>query len=260
LGIDEARAHRAAAWSGVIVLKKLHRLLQRHGADLRKVRPLIASLRIYDGPAHVGLPSAFPDITEVMGTRMITVFPNIRRALDAAAPLELRPGAIDEAPPQEALDVLRHSEVFRQAYFVGDPAWGEDDESLRPRQVLRLEDEAATFAWTPIRNTLTEFMNAYDTFVRRIEGRRRLVRLRATRERGVAVEADDLQAAVLDAFPATVHDAWELAAVLPPDPSLGAALTASAVQPAVESIEDPATRELAQRVQRRHVGAASGVT
>jgi Transaldolase/Fructose-6-phosphate aldolase len=172
-GIDEARARRAAAWSGVIVLKRLHQLLIAKGYDLSRVKPLIASMRVYEGDAYAGLPCPIPDISEVIGTGILTVFPNVRRAFDGLTGIALHANQIEDPVPDEVLPVLAHSELFRQAYYVSDPAWADDGEALRPARVLDLDDEAATAEWLPVRNTLNEFCKAYDVFVERIEGRRR---------------------------------------------------------------------------------------
>ena len=51
-GISEAQARGAAAWSGVAVLKRLHRLLTERGYDLTRIKPLVASLRIYEGDGY----------------------------------------------------------------------------------------------------------------------------------------------------------------------------------------------------------------
>jgi hypothetical protein len=79
-----------------------------------------------------------------------------------------------EAPvPGEVFDVLRHSEIFKQAYWLGRQADGEPDPvDLRPAHPLSLEDRTATAGWTPVANTLDEFCKAYDSFVDRIQARR----------------------------------------------------------------------------------------
>jgi hypothetical protein len=171
-GIDETQARLAAAWSGVIVLKRLHQLLLAKGYDLTRVKPLIASMRVYEGDAYKSLPDPIPDISQVIGTGILTVFPNVRRAFDGLSDVALHPRQIEEPAPEFVLPILAHSELFRQAYYVNDPAWGDDGEALRPARILDLDDEAATAEWLPVRNTLNEFCKAYDVFVERIEGRR----------------------------------------------------------------------------------------
>ena len=84
----------AAAWAGVAVLKKLQAILLRDGYDLDRVKPLVASLRWYTGPHYAGLPSPCPDVTEVIGVPVLTIFPNVRRMLDSTADLPLAGDAI----------------------------------------------------------------------------------------------------------------------------------------------------------------------
>ncbi|MCJ7677961.1 MAG: hypothetical protein MUO35_09600, partial [Anaerolineales bacterium] len=173
LGITEGQARIAAAWSGVAVLKRLHRCLVRQGIDLSRVKPLIASLRVYTDAAYAGLPSPIPDITEVLGTGILTVFPNVRRAFDRLPTVPLDGDRIEAPVPAEVFDVLRHSEIFKQAYCLGPLAAGEPEPAdLRPAHPLSLDDRTATASWTPVANTLDEFCKAYDPFVDRIQARR----------------------------------------------------------------------------------------
>ena len=168
-GIDESMIREAAAWSGIAVLKRLHREMETHGIDRNRVRPLIASLRMYAGAGYEALPSPCPDITEAVGTGVITVFPNVRRAFDSVPIEALDPRRIDQPVPERIFKVLQHSQIFKQAYWVPgssvDPVW-------RPTKPLTLEDVAGTEAWLPVSNTLGEFVKAYDTFVDRILARR----------------------------------------------------------------------------------------
>jgi transaldolase len=174
-GIDEAEAREAAAWAGVAVLKRLYKLLTKRGYDLTRVRPLVASLRIYEGDGYENLPSSFPDITETLGTGVISVFPNVRRAFDRVPEIELKPRQVVEEVPDGILEVLSHSEIFRQAYYVADRGWlPEEDERFRPIYELTLEDEAGTFSWAPIHHTLMQFIDSYDTLVRRVLERKQL--------------------------------------------------------------------------------------
>lgn len=171
-GIDEERAREAAAWSGVAVLKRLHFLLTSHGFDLGRVKPLVASLRVYGGKGYEALPTPVPDISEVIGTGIITIFPNVRHAFDALPPMQLDPRQVETSLADRVLEVLRHSEVFKQAYFVGNPDWlEEEDGRFRPDRILRLEDEAAVVEWLPVKNTIAEFCTSYDAFLKRIESR-----------------------------------------------------------------------------------------
>jgi transaldolase len=172
-GIDETKAREAAAWSGIAVLKRLYSLLNKKGYDLRQTKPLVASLRVYEGQGYQDLPSAFPDITEILGASILSVFPNVRRAFDPRSDIELDPRRIERPIADGILEVLRHSEIFKQAYYVDDPGWlAEEDARFRPNYPLTLGDEAGTAGWTPVHNTLTEFCNSYDKFVERILARR----------------------------------------------------------------------------------------
>jgi transaldolase len=172
-GIDEGLAREAAAWAGVAPIKRVYGLLRENGYDLRRYKPLIASLRIYEGGPYENLPSAFPDMTEILGATLLSVFPNVRRAFDAVADLDLAPTQIEMPVPSHLLAVLQHSEIFKQAYYVADRGWVPDeDERFRPSHELRLDQRADVFDWPPVYNTMTQFQNAYDAFVERILARR----------------------------------------------------------------------------------------
>jgi hypothetical protein len=177
--IGEAKAREAAAWAGVAVLKRLYKLLNQRGYDLGQIKPLVASLRIYQGDGYQRLPSAFPDITESVGASIISVFPNIRRPFDAQPEIELDPRRIERPISDDILDVLTHSEIFKQAYYVGDRSWvTEEDGRFRPAYELTLADEIGTAAWAPVHKTLTEFCNSYDSFVQRILKRKQMLHAR----------------------------------------------------------------------------------
>lgn len=169
-GIDESQAREAAAWAGVAVMKRLHSFLLERGYDLHRIRPLVASLRIYEGPGYENLPGAFPDITEMIGTGILSVFPNIRRAFDQQPEMKLEPRRIETPIPADILSRLAHSEIFRQAYYVAEL----DGPHFKPEVELALADTGAVAAWLPISNTLTEFVKSYDTFVGRIRERKQV--------------------------------------------------------------------------------------
>jgi hypothetical protein len=173
-GIEESDAREAAAWSGVAVVKKLQRLMLQKGYDTSRIRPLVASLRIYkEGVGYDRLPSPYPDITETLGVAVITVFPDVRHAFDLEPSMNLRGTSVDEPVPEAALRVLAHSEVFRQAYYVADRKWVEhDDEHFRPRRPLTLEDVEDVAQWEPVRATLGQFGQSYDHFLSRLLGLR----------------------------------------------------------------------------------------
>ena len=65
------------------------------------------------------------------------------------------------------MDVLAHSEIFKQAYYLPG-----DEARFRPQHELTLQDEPGTFAWQPVYNTLTEFIKSYNTLVQRITERK----------------------------------------------------------------------------------------
>ena len=255
-GITEADAREAAAWAGVAVVKRLHRLLQERGYDLRHIKPLVASLRIYkEGPGYDRLPSPYPDITEDVGTGIITVFPNVRRAFDAEPRIELDPLRVEEPVPERALEVLAHSEIFRQAYYVADRSWvPEEDERLRPEYELVLEDEEAVAAWPPVYNTLTQFGEGYDRFVERLVGRRHLLALRERAQAGAKLsEAEEaLVGALTNVYDVTVREALRLVCDVPEDEALVPLLRQEGVRQALESHNDEEIAALYRLALAKH--------
>jgi transaldolase len=161
----------AARWAGVEVARKAYRRLYAPpeqggmGVDPERIKLLIASLRVYD--------DWIPDISQLWGCPVITIFPNVRRKFDISPatrgqglpPTQVR-GSIDftgdavlGATPDDQLKVLLESEIFRQAWWVpGDP------EQYRPKRVLTLEtkDSEALLKWPPVANTLGEFIDLYE--------------------------------------------------------------------------------------------------
>jgi hypothetical protein len=162
LGFDEGTLRMAAAWSAVVVHKRLIRLLAKTGVDLSRVRPLVASLRIYEG-----LPDTpCPDLSEALGTGVITVFPNIRSRLDALPSLVLHPRSVIAPAPARVMEVLSHSELFKQAHWMpGDGAL------YRPSRPISLQEPEGLHEWPPFRNTLQEFVDGYGRFLKRVGGR-----------------------------------------------------------------------------------------
>ena len=119
------------------------------GLDRQRVKVLNASLRIYG--------SDIPDISEILGTQVITIFPNVRRAYDAIKrddPID----SVTNETPESVLRELADSELFRQAWWVDG-----DCESFKPQRVLSLspEDEEAVIQWPPINQTVTQFIEEY---------------------------------------------------------------------------------------------------
>lgn len=153
----------AARWAGVEVARKSHRLIygppRGGGADPNKVKLLIASLRVYG--------DWLPDISELWGTQVITFFPDVRRKYDEH-PREFHGDAIYRRTPFEAMEVLRESEIFRQAWWVpGDP------DEQRPRRPLSVEsrDGDALLAWPPVKQTLDQFVREYRLMGEKVKAR-----------------------------------------------------------------------------------------
>jgi len=182
----------AARWAGVEVARKAYRRLYAPpqegglGVDPQRIKLLIASLRIYD--------DWIPDISELWGCPVITVFPNVRRKFDISPatrgqglppaqacpePVERVRGLIDftgdavlKATPDDQLEVLLESEIFRQAWWVpGDP------EQYKPKRELTLEpkDSEALVKWSPVANTLGEFIDLYEKMGQMVKERIRKV-------------------------------------------------------------------------------------
>ena len=145
----------AARWAGVEVARKAARRLYFPqdqgglGVDKNKVKIMIASLRIYE--------DWIPDISELWGIPVITIFPNVRRAYDAhERPLET--DSLDSHTPASDLEVMAGSEIFRQSWWTP-----EDGDFARPRRPLTLEakDAEVVADWAPVRETLTQFIGIY---------------------------------------------------------------------------------------------------
>ncbi len=152
-----------ARWAGVAVGKRAYQHLYGPagsgglGLEQDKVRLLIASLRDYD--------DWFPDISELLGVPIITVFPNIRRAFDVHK-RDLDLDGVLRPVPEVVLRVLQQSEVFRQAYCLPG-----DGLSWRPDRPLSLEDVSAVASWPPVRATLRGFIASYRDTVARAQRR-----------------------------------------------------------------------------------------
>ncbi len=146
----------AARWAGVEVTRKACRRLYGAeadgglGIDPGRVKIMIASLRIYD--------DWLPDLSELWGVPLITIFPNVRRAWDSH-PRPFAGAALAQATPADAVEVMKRSEIFRQAWWMPG-----DAEEARPAQPLSLErrDSAALAQWAPMAQTLKQFIELYD--------------------------------------------------------------------------------------------------
>lgn len=145
----------AARWGGVAVARRIYQHLygskagRGKGLDPTRVQLLIASLRIYG--------DWLPDIEEMWGVPSITVFPNVRRAFDAH-PREMRGNSIAEDTPYESIRTMFSSEIFRQAWWT--PSDGDEGKPEEPLS-LSAQDAEAVAAWTPVRQTLDQFIQEY---------------------------------------------------------------------------------------------------
>ncbi len=240
-GVSESQVQTAAAWSGVAVARRLHRLLNDKGIDLSRVRPLIASLRWYDGDGYEALPNPCPDVIDCAGVSVITIFPNIRHALDEVDNIEWRPSAIDDNVADEHLEILKESELFKQAYYVGDSNWMSDDSTFAPDFELSLEDEASTAAFVPVSATLAEFGGVYDIFVRRLLGRRALLTLSGA-DKGQFPDPGNLLTTLTDPLADTVITGLEIAVTATAGPGIAGMLKSDEVRAAVKSAGEPAAK------------------
>jgi hypothetical protein len=157
----------AARWAGVEVARKAARSLYSSKADggleadRDRVKIMIASLRIYE--------DWIPDISELWGIPLITVFPNVRRAYDSH-PRPLDGTSVEHQTPEDAMEVLLESEIFRQAWWMeGDSA------ASAPERPLSLgdKDREALAGWPPVANTLTQFIDLYEQMGNLVIGRLR---------------------------------------------------------------------------------------
>lgn len=146
----------ASRMAGVEVARKIYRRLYASDngkglcIDKKQVKLLIASLRIYD--------DWIPDISELWGSSVITIFPDIRRVFDNKnRPFE--PNSILNTTPEEILGILFKSEIFRQAWWMPG-----DSEDLKPKNELSLQpyDSVRLEEWEPVAKTLGQFVSFYD--------------------------------------------------------------------------------------------------
>ncbi|PKL29261.1 MAG: hypothetical protein CVV46_02005 [Spirochaetae bacterium HGW-Spirochaetae-2] len=145
----------SAKWVGVDVTRHLYEGLYSGvesgglGLDPKRVRIMNASLRIY------GL--EIPDVMEIWGSPSITIFPNVRHALD----LKARDFDCDAVrrPIEESVRIANaDSEIFRQSWYYDG-----DAKAYAPASQLVLansEPEVIT-TWVPIAETLSQFLGSY---------------------------------------------------------------------------------------------------
>jgi transaldolase len=159
----------ASRWAGVEVARKTsYRLYSGKeqgglGVDPGKVKIMIASLRIYE--------DWIPDISELWGIPLITIFPNVRRTYDSH-PRELVPDSLQGKTPEKDVEVLLKSEIFRQAWWVP-----ENGSLGKPQRVLTLEqaDAEAVAEWKPVKETLTQFIGMYQEMSLMVKERMRVL-------------------------------------------------------------------------------------
>jgi transaldolase len=172
---DDLKAHDiaggvdAARWAGVEVARKSYHGLYDPkekgglGIDPLRVRLLIASLRIYG--------DWIPDISELWGCPVITIFPNVRRSWDSH-PRELEYYSVLGQTPPADMAIMLKGELFRQAWWMpGDP------EKFKPARVLTLDakDSEDLAKWPPVAQTLGQFIDLYDQMGQLVLGRMKAV-------------------------------------------------------------------------------------
>jgi len=170
----------ASRWAGVAVARKVGRKIYGplssggFGIDPVRVKIMIASLRIYE--------DWIPDISELWGVPLLTVFPNVRRAYDAHM-RQLSTSTVNLETPVSELKTLAESELFRQAWWADD----RNETTVEPHSKLTLDesDTLAVAAWTPVHETLTQFIESYRQMSMKVEERLLSAALR-TRSAGTA--------------------------------------------------------------------------
>jgi transaldolase len=144
-----------AKWVGVDVTRHLYEKLYAEeqvgglALDPKCMRILNASLRIYGND--------IPDVIEIWGSPSITIFPNVRHALNAVS----RTYDAQAVGKQVDLEVRRSnakSEIFRQSWYVDG-----DAKEFAPRKqlVLAETDPVEITTWVPIAETLGQFLGSY---------------------------------------------------------------------------------------------------
>ena len=157
----------AARWAGVEAARKSYHGLYDSkeegglGIDPGRVKLLIASLRVYG--------DWLPDISELWGCPVITIFPNVRRKWDSHS-RDFDGKSVLGTTPAEDLETMLQGEVFRQAWWMpGDP------DKWKPAQPLSLDlkDADAVLAWPPVANTIGQFIDLYDQMGGMVQARMR---------------------------------------------------------------------------------------
>jgi len=142
-------------FTGVEITRRLYQILyskETEGGmelDNKKIRIMNASLRNYGND--------IPDLTELWGSPLITIFPNAREVFDRAK-REITLKAIFRKTSKSVLDTLKKSKQFCQAY------WYEGDGTeTKPEYYIPfdLEHEKAIINWPPVNATLNQFLDSY---------------------------------------------------------------------------------------------------
>jgi len=168
---DDLKAHdieggvEAARWAGVEVARKSYHGLYDSkeqgglGIDTARVKLLIASLRIYG--------DWLPDISELWGCPVITIFPNVRRTWDSHT-REFKGRSVLDITPAEDMEIMWKGEVFRQAWWMPG-----DSEDIKPARELTLDpkDADAVIVWPPVANTIGQFIDLYDQMGAMVQAR-----------------------------------------------------------------------------------------
>jgi transaldolase len=144
-----------AKYIGVDVTRHLYEKLYNKESDgglaldPKRMRIMNASLRIYGND--------IPDVLEVWGSPSITIFPNVRYALNAIE-RTYDVNAIKKDLDADIRSSNALSEMFRQSWYVEG-----DDKTFAPEKVLTLETtpEEEITSWVPIVETLTQFLASY---------------------------------------------------------------------------------------------------
>lgn len=144
-----------AKWVGVDVTRHLYEKLYAGTSegglalDPRRMRIMNASLRIYG--------TDIPDVLEIWGSPSITIFPNVRHALNAV-PRTYDPDAVRKPIGTEVRRANAKSEIFRQSWYVDGDA---QEFAPATQLVLPKTDPVDITTWVPIAETLGQFLGSY---------------------------------------------------------------------------------------------------
>ncbi|MGI5173208.1 hypothetical protein H0R92_06365 [Treponema sp. OMZ 840] len=150
-------------FTGVEITRRLYRVLYAKKADggleldKKKVRIMNASLRDYG--------TDIPDLTELWGSPLITIFPNARQVFDAAK-REISLDAVFKKTDEKYIGVLKKSSQFSQAYW-----YEADGTESRPEGYIPfdIEHENEIIDWPPIAATLSQFLDSYKALAAKMD-------------------------------------------------------------------------------------------